>query len=143
MKTFNEETIDNIDIFNQTEALLNITQPGTGLQTIRSIRFELGRDFYIRVNPDDILFAASADHYVKSMIYYGQRVNWAIKHRTLKDLLAVLPAEKFIRLNKFYLLNRNQFLYFDEPGKIFYFKHNISVPVIHRISPFILEMIRQ
>lgn len=107
------------------------------------IRFEEKKERYIWAHPDEIIFVISADHYVKSLIKCGAENKWMTRHCTIKELLCILPPENFIRLNKFYLLNRNYFLRINENEKMLYLDDDFSVPVPHRISRFMLDMIKK
>ncbi len=107
------------------------------------IRFELKRYSYVWVTANDIVFVISADHYIKSLVKINNQTKWMIKHCTIKQLLVVLPGESFIRLNKFYLLNRNYFSTINAAEKIIYLSCNLSIPVPHRISRFIIDMIKR
>lgn len=107
------------------------------------VRFEEKKEHYVMVHPDKIMFVISADHYVKALIQCGNQDKWMTRHCTIKELHATLSTENFIRLNKFYLLNRNYFSGIDERGKKLYLLNDFSVPVPHRISRFILDMIKK
>lgn len=115
-----------------------IPKPVTGL-----IRFEEKKEQFIWAHPDEIIFVKSADHYVKALISCGKQKKWMSRHCTIKDLLASLPSGNFIRLNKFYLLNRNHFLRFSETGKVLFFDGDFSVPVSHGISRYILDLFKK
>jgi DNA-binding LytR/AlgR family response regulator len=110
--------------------------------SIELIRFEEKRDVYIWVQPEDILFVKSADHYVKSLIQHGTQKKWTIRHCTIKDLLAILTDGDFVRLNKFYILNRNYFSSINKNEKTLYLDGDFSVPVPHRISRYVLELLK-
>src|SRR5258706_16275913 len=90
-----EEKISTTEIIN----------PGFTAISTQLIRFEEKRERYIWAHPDEIIFVISADHYVKSLIKCGKQMKWMSRHSTIKELLAILSADNFIRLNKFYLLN--------------------------------------
>lgn len=105
------------------------------------IRFEERKERYIWALPDEICFVKSADHYVKSLIQYGGQKKWMTRHSTLKGLLDILPRDNFIRLNKFYLLNRNHFSNINESEMLLYLNDDFSIPILHRISPYILRLI--
>lgn len=105
------------------------------------IRFEEKKDQYFWAHPDEIIFVKSADHYVKSLIKCGNKKIWMIRHCTLKELLAQLPASQFIRLNKFYLLNRLHFSHIKQQEKILFVSDNFPVPVPHRISRYVLDVL--
>jgi DNA-binding LytR/AlgR family response regulator len=107
------------------------------------IRFEEKRGIYIWVKPEDILFVKTADHYVKTLIKQGQQKKWAIRHGTLKDLLTLLPHDHFIRLNKFYMLNLNHFIRSNENHRGIYLQDDFFVAVPHRISPYVLELLKK
>ena len=108
----------------------------------RLIRFEERKDRYIWADPDKIIFVKSADHYVKSLIKCGREKKWMTRHSTLKELLYILPEDNFIRLNKFYLLNVNYFSHINENEKIIYFKDDFSIPIPHRISPYLRHLLK-
>ena len=110
--------------------------------TTEFIRFEEKKERYIWAHPDDICFVKSADHYVKSLIKRGREMKWMTRHCTLKELLDELPPDNFIRLNKFYLLNRNHFSHINENEKLLYFNDEFSIPIPHRISPYLRHLLK-
>jgi DNA-binding LytR/AlgR family response regulator len=93
-------------------------------------------------NPGKILFVTSADHYIKSLIQHETQKKWMIRHSTIKDLLGILSHGQFIRLNKFYMLNLDHFSHIDESEKILYLDDGYSIPIPHRISPFMIDMLK-
>jgi DNA-binding LytR/AlgR family response regulator len=105
------------------------------------IRFEEKKGVFIWVQPEEILFVKSADHYVKSLINHRKQKKWVTRHCTLKELLAKLRTANFIRLNKFYLLNHNHFSRINEKEKLLYLNDDFSVPVPHRISRYVLNLL--
>jgi DNA-binding LytR/AlgR family response regulator len=107
------------------------------------IRFEEKKESYKWAHPDEILFVKSADHYVKSLISCGMRKKWMIRHCTLKELFVALPPGNFIRLNKFYLINCSHFLRINENEKMLYLDDDYSIPVPHRISRYVLDMLKK
>jgi DNA-binding LytR/AlgR family response regulator len=107
------------------------------------IRFEEKKESYIWAHPDEIIFVKSADHYVKSLINRGKQKKWMIRHCTLKELFVVLPPGNFMRLNKFYLINRNHFLRINENEKLLYLNDDFSIPVPHRISRYVLDILKK
>ncbi|HWH63534.1 MAG TPA: LytTR family transcriptional regulator DNA-binding domain-containing protein, partial [Ginsengibacter sp.] len=109
---------------------------------IEFIRFEERKEKYIWAPPDEICFVKSADHYVKSLIKCGKEKKWMSRHCTLKELLLLLPDDNFIRLNKFYLLNKDHFSHIDENEKLLYFKDNFSISIPHRISPYLRHLLK-
>ena len=106
------------------------------------IRFEEKKERYIWICPGEIVFVKSADHYVNSLIKCGIHHKWMCRHCTLKELLDILPPENFIRLNKFYLLNRSHFSHINENEKLLYFNDGFSVGIPHRISPYLRHLIK-
>lgn len=120
----------------QTDSVMNGNR-GNGL-----IRFEVKNGHFCWVCPEEIMFIISADHYVKSLIRNGKQTKWAIRHCTIKDILAILPIPNFIRLNRFYVLNSSQFSHIDEVSKIIYLQDRTSIPIDHRISPFIIGLLK-
>ena len=101
------------------------------------IRFEEKKDKYVWVDADEICFVISADHYIKALIKTASKKKWMCRHCTLKELLNILPSDNFIRLNKFYVLNLNHFSHIDENNTLLYFNDDISIPIPHRISPYL------
>ncbi|HVX25793.1 MAG TPA: LytTR family transcriptional regulator DNA-binding domain-containing protein [Parafilimonas sp.] len=129
--------------FKNTD-LLKLTNDADAATTKTNlIRFELKRYSYIWVSANDIVFVISADHYIKSLVKINNQTKWMIKHCTIKELLVLLPHENFIRLNKFYLLNCNYFSTINHSEKIIHLTCGISIPVPHRISRFIIDMIKR
>ncbi|MEO8961803.1 MAG: LytTR family transcriptional regulator DNA-binding domain-containing protein [Ginsengibacter sp.] len=110
--------------------------------SVEFIRFEERKEKYSWVHPDEIYFVISADHYVKALINCGEKMKWMTRHNTLKELLTILPAENFIRLNKFYLLNLNNFSRINKSQKRLYFKNDFSLAIPHRISPFLGHLLK-
>jgi len=106
------------------------------------IRFEEKKDKFVWAHPDEIYFAVSADHYVKSLIKCDDQKKWLSRHATLKELSDILDTTTFMRLNKFYLLNRDHFSHIDENEKLLYFNDNSSVAIPHRISPFLCHLLK-
>jgi DNA-binding LytR/AlgR family response regulator len=106
------------------------------------IRYEEKKNQYTWARPDEIFFVKSADHYVKSLIKCGDQLKWMSRHSTLKELLDILPADDFIRLNKFYLLNLTHFSHINEKEKLLYFKNDFIIPIPHRISPYISHLLK-
>lgn len=105
------------------------------------IRFEIKREQYSWIHPDEIIFVISADHYVKSLINMGKEKKWMIRHATLKELIVGLPRQNFIRLNRFYLINLNFFSSIKEG--IIYLNDGFAIPAPHRISPYILALLEK
>jgi DNA-binding LytR/AlgR family response regulator len=108
----------------------------------RLIRFEAKKENYCWVEPGKILFVTSADHYVKSLIQHETQKKWMIRHSTIKDLLGILNQGQFIRLNKFYMLNLDHFSHIDESEKILYLDDGYSISIPHRISPFMINILK-
>lgn len=107
------------------------------------IRFEEKRGVYIWVKPEDIMFVKTADHYVRTLIKRGAQKIWAIRYGTLKDLLTLLTHDHFVRLNKFYMLNLNHFQCANENQRGIYLQDDFFVAVPHRISPYVLDILKK
>lgn len=120
--------------FTTINRSLKIAESGTAL-----IRFEKGRESWLWVQPESIFFIKSSDHYVKTLVQYENQKKWTLRHSTMKDLLPILNNKYFIRLNRFYIVNRSQFSHVDQRGKMLYFKDGFSIIVSHGISPFVLD----
>jgi DNA-binding LytR/AlgR family response regulator len=107
------------------------------------LKFSVKRESFIWVDPDKILFIKSADHYVKTLLLHENSRKWTTRHSTLKEILAELMTDQFIRLNKFYVINKKYVSHIDEVAKVIYLQDGFPVLFEHRISPFILSMFRQ
>jgi DNA-binding LytR/AlgR family response regulator len=110
---------------------------GSGL-----IRFELRKESFIWVHHDQIMFFRSADHYINALVQNGSDRKWIIHHSTLKEFLELLAMGNFIRLNRFYVVNRKHFSHIDFHKKLLFLVDGSSIPVTHRISSFIVETLR-
>jgi DNA-binding LytR/AlgR family response regulator len=105
------------------------------------IRFEERKGIYTWVQPEGILFVKSADHYVKALIQQGIQKKWTMRHCTIKDLTSILSDNNFIRLNKFYMINRTRFSHVDVTNKTIFLDDGFSVPISHRISGFMIKLL--
>ncbi len=106
------------------------------------IRFEVRKESFIWVHPDQILFVKSANHYVSALVQNGSDKKWVTRHSTLKEFLVSLTIGNFIRLNRFYAVNRKHFSHIDFHKKLLFLMGGTSIPVIHRISTFIIETMK-
>ena len=110
---------------------------GSGL-----IRFEAKKESFIWVHHDQIMFVKSADHYVNALVQNGLDRKWIMRHSTLKDFLVLLTTSNFIRLNRFYIVNRKHFSHIDFQNKLLYLLDGSSIPVTHRISSFLIKTMK-
>lgn len=133
-KNINSKRSDFVTVSDKTEERPTTTE---------FIRIQEKKEKYIWAHPDEIMFVKSADHYVKSLINCGRQKKWMIRHCTLKELLVVLPPGNFMRLNKFYLINCHHFLHINENEKVLYLDDGYSIPVPHRISRYILDILKK
>ncbi len=129
---------------NSKKSIFSSAFNGTTLTrtSIDFIRFEIKKEQYIWAHPDEICFVKSADHYVKSLIKYGNQLIWMTRHSTIKELLDILPEVNFIRLNRFYVLNLNYFSHFNDSEKLLYLNQDFSISIPHRISPFLRHLLK-
>jgi DNA-binding LytR/AlgR family response regulator len=88
------------------------------------------------------MFFRSAEHYINALVQNGSDRKWIIHHSTLKELLELLVMGNFIRLNRFYVVNRKNFSHIDSYKKLLFLVDGSSIPVTHRISSFIVESLR-
>lgn len=137
----NKGIINSFDDKKSIPTILNngkrIAASGTDL-----IRFEEKKERYIWAHPDEIIFVQSADHYVKSLIDCGRQKKWMHRHCTIKELLTNLSSNNFIRLNKFYLLNRYYFSHINTREKMLFIDSETYIHIPHRISPYILGLLK-
>ncbi len=64
---------------------------------------------YIWVHYDNILFANTFEDKIQAVIQYESKKIWGIGHCSMKDLIKHLPDQKFLRVGKFYMINRQHF----------------------------------
>ena len=140
--SFVEKTLETISHPGGKNIAFTNTSSNGAKGRMELIRFEEKKEIYTWVQPEEILFVKSADHYVKSLIQHGTQKKWMIRHCTIKDILTILTYGHFVRLNKFYVINRNHFSYIDENEKTLYFNDGFSIPISHRISRFIIDMLK-
>ena len=105
-------------------------------------RFEEKREKYLWIQPESILFVKSADHYIRTLVEHKNEKKWAIRHCTVKSMLSHLTHDHFVRLNRFYIINRNCFSHFNEEEGIIYLNDGYSVDISHGISRFILDVLK-
>ena len=106
------------------------------------VRFEERKETFIWAHQDEIRFVKSADHYINALIQQDQQMKWMIRHSTLKELLAIVSMGNFIRLNRFYVINRKFYSHIDLKLKILYLTDVTPIPLAHRISPFVMKTIK-
>lgn len=87
----------------------------------------------ILVIPQSILFVKSADHYCIATILLAKKSTEVIRHCSLNMLASELKQYGFIRISKFYLINLEQFISYDEKEKILYFKTGNKIKLMHPI----------
>jgi len=107
--------------------------------TTALIRFEEKKESFFLAEPTEILFVHSADHYVRALIKQQGTTKWMTRHCTLKCLHQLLPQKEFVRLNKFYVLNRRYFSHIKESERKLFLTDGTIIPIPHRISRFIIE----
>jgi hypothetical protein len=105
------------------------------------IRFEEKRESWLWIEPEAIIFVISADHYVKTLVQHKHQKKWTLRHCTIKELLPLLTDGHFIRLNRFYIVNRFYFSHADQKEKKIYIKDGFSIDITHNISPFMIKML--
>jgi DNA-binding LytR/AlgR family response regulator len=142
------EYFSNYDLEKELNSKKNsfvkvVNKTGLTPESLEVFRFEEKKERYTWVKADEIYFVKSADHYVKSLIKCGDQKKWMSRHSTLKEMIEVLPPENFVRLNKFYLLNLNYFSHIDQTENILHFNDSSSIPVDHRISPYIRHLLNR
>ena len=123
--------------------LTAINRTEAGEERTELIRFEEKKERYVWTHPEEIIFVKSADHYVKSLINCGRQKKWMIRHCTLKELFVALSSANFIRLNKFYLINRKHFSHINENEKTLYLADDTCIPVPHRISRYVIDSLKK
>ena len=77
---------------------------------------------YFRINPKDILFVEGLKDYVIIQLD-GRRI---ITRMSLKNVQELLPADRFLRINRSYIVNREQIDSFDN-NDVFIKSHEIAI----------------
>lgn len=140
---FDLYTQSNLNTPSKKSIIISISNhPDNVPMVTEFMRFEEKKDLFIWADADEICFVKSADHYIKALIKSGDGFKWATRHSTVKELLQNLDSENFIRLNRFYLLNLTYYSHIDQSNKTIFLKNNFSVEVPHRISPYLLHMLK-
>ena len=137
----NDDLVEKMDSGNRNFITITDTV-GLTATCIEFIRFEENKEQYTWAASEEIYFAMSADHYVKALVNCDEKMKWMTRHSTLKELLTVLPAENFIRLNRFYLLNLKHFSHIGKSQKRLHFRNHFSISIPHRISPFLCHLLK-
>lgn len=104
------------------------------------LRFFLRKESFVWVSPEEVIFIKSADHYVKTLIAFENNRRWTTRHCTLKEIFLELARDQFIRLNKFYIINKDHVSHIDEPAKIIYLDDGFPIIYEHRISKFMCSI---
>ncbi|MDR2425509.1 MAG: LytTR family transcriptional regulator, partial [Prevotellaceae bacterium] len=86
---------------------------------------------HFRVKPNDILFVEGLKDYVIIQLD-GQRI---ITRMSLKNVLELLPASRFLRINRSYIVNRERIDSFDN-NDVFIKSHEIAIGSSYRDSFF-------
>ncbi len=105
------------------------------------IRFQVKNETFIYVKPQNVLFAEASDHYVKALISTGKEEKWVIRHCTLKELLLLLSQKSFIRLNRFYLVNKDRIVCLAIQERYILFDSNSKVLLKHHIDAYMLPFL--
>ena len=109
---------------------------------LQRIRFTDNKESIVWVGPENILFAKSADHYIKALVDIGGEKKWMIRHSTLKDLLGLITNSDFIRLNKFYIINKNHLSRIDKNSRILHLKDGFTISISHPVSSYVISILR-
>jgi len=105
------------------------------------LRLEKKDRNHVWIKIDDILFAESNDHYVNILVLENNEVVNMTRHTSLDALTKLVGNTKFIRVNRFYLLNRNHIKEYREEEKLLLLSGNYSLKLKHSIHPVVRKIL--
>ncbi|HYV91038.1 MAG TPA: LytTR family transcriptional regulator DNA-binding domain-containing protein [Chitinophagales bacterium] len=107
------------------------------------LRFLAGSRQVAFARSNDILFVEIQDHLLLVHLAANAKVFVVTRHQSLKDFCSILPANSFLQLKRFYLINTGRITgaHPDEQWFEFDFKFRISYK--HYISPVLLQHLAQ
>jgi LytTr DNA-binding domain len=132
------------------EPLLNISEkepllipPETQYEpaTVKSIykdnliRLFYKRGEFIYARPDDIVMIESSDHLVNIYIVHEDKIKKTIRSNSLKDFLAQLPENQFLRIGRFCVINLKRLSGGNCKEQTFEFDFKVSIKLKHAIPP--------
>jgi DNA-binding LytR/AlgR family response regulator len=108
-------------------------------QEKKFIRLYHGRLGDIHVLPEKILIAMSGEHKVKVLVLMGKEHEWFYHTGLLDEFLLLLSNKKFERVNKFYILNWQNYQSYNPQTKTFFFTSGFSLKLRHTIKQSVFK----
>lgn len=105
------------------------------------LRLFVKKGEYIYARPSDIILLESCDHLVKVHLSCRNKTKIAIRSSTLKDFLLQLPANLFLRINRFCAVNSERLSGGNYNEQIFEFDFSITVRPRHGVSQAVFNAI--
>lgn len=111
----------------KTKEVLDSTRPEARTAAEQDFVFVKDNGVLKKINVDDILYLEAMGDYVK--VYTGQRFH--VLHATLKSIEEKLPASKFVRVHRSYIVSLNK-IDFIQDGAITIGKANVPIADTYR-----------
>jgi DNA-binding LytR/AlgR family response regulator len=99
------------------------------------IRLFYKRGEFIYARPDDIVMVESSDHLVNIYIVHEDKIKKTIRSNSLKDFLAQLPENQFLRIGRFCVINLKRLSGGNCKEQTFEFDFKVSIKLKHAIPP--------
>jgi DNA-binding LytR/AlgR family response regulator len=99
------------------------------------IRLFYKRGEFIYARPDDIVMVESSDHLINIYIIHEDKIKKTIRSNSLKDFLAQLPENQFLRIGRFCVINLKRLSGGNCKEQTFEFDFKVSIKLKHAIPP--------
>ena len=109
------------------------TEKEEGISRTPLLRLFIKNGEYAYARPDDIVMIESSDHIVRVYILFGDKIKKVIRNNTLKEFLSQLPADKFLRINRFCAINSSRLSGGSYNEQSFEFDFRITIKLKHTI----------
>ena len=96
---------------------------------------------YVYARSNDIIMMESCDHLVKVYLALNDKIKKTVRHNTLKDFLAQLPQDQFMRIGRFCAVNLQRLSGGSFNEQAFEFDFKVSVKLKHAISNSVFNTI--
>ncbi|TDH19953.1 hypothetical protein EXU57_21990 [Segetibacter sp. 3557_3] len=143
--TDNSETINSLDSSNSASKHLNARSGNNqsikdenNIQSNSLLRLSVKDGEYTYAKADDIIMIESSDHLtIVHVARQSGKVKRTIRNTCLKDFIAELPVNYFLRVNRFCAINLKRLSGGSYHGQYFEFDHCIVIkpkrPIAHAI----------
>ena len=96
---------------------------------------------YVYARSNDIIMMESCDHLVKVYLALNDKIKKTVRHNTLKDFLAQLPQDQFMRIGRFCAVNLQRLSGGSFNEQAFEFDFKVSVKLKHTLSNSVFNTI--